>query len=226
VKTEVPDQEPAPTETAEWDPCSKPGLCDLLETLDQRLRGQNVDGVMDLIEFVPYVCGTPETQLNEGIYPIECRDWPYSEPVPAMGFAPRDEQGFPTSRWVVRDALEEFITGSESDCAGDREGIERRVRIIVSPPDPTLYWNGEISALLGAPLDCVPTIEVDSGQRYVFNLRPNASGQWKVQSILEVAYDRCEDSFYRYVGEIRYYPLGEGAPQVSGPRVCLNEAGG
>jgi hypothetical protein len=220
--TPTPRPEPAPTETAGWEPCERPGLCAFLETLDKRLAAQDVDGVMELIKFVEYTCGSPETELNEGTYPIECRDWPYDDPVPTAGFATIDAQGFPTSRWVVRDHLEEFITGKESDCGGERDGIERRVRVVVSPPDPELYWTGEVAVLLGAPLICRPIIEVESGERYVFNLRSSGS-QWQVESIIEVAYDRCEDSFYRYAGDIRYYPLGEGVPNFSGPQVCLVE---
>jgi hypothetical protein len=223
TRSPVPEPKPAPTEAPEFDPCESPGLCEFLQTLDERLVAQDVDGVMELIEFVPIVCGSPESQLNEGTYPIECRDWPYDDPVPTAGYAPFDSQGFPTSRWMVREKLEAFITGRESDCNGDRDGIQRRVRVVVAPPDPKVYWNGEIAVLLGAPLDCQPVIETDSGQRYAFALRPNGAGVWQVEAITEVAFDRCEDSFYRYVGEIRYYPLGVGPPRYAGPRVCLNE---
>lgn len=221
TRTAVPEQKPAPTEAPDFDPCETPGLCAFLETLDKRLAAEDVDGVMELIEFVPIACDSPDAQLNEGTYPIECRDWPFDNPVPTAGFAPFDSQGFPTSRWVVREKLEEFITGKESDCSGDTEGIERRIRVVVDPVDPKLYWNGQIAVLLGAPLDCQPVIEVDSGQRFAFALRPNASGVWQIESMTEVAYDRCEDSFYRYVGEIRYYPLGVGPPKYAGPQVCL-----
>jgi hypothetical protein len=212
---------PAPTESAGWEPCEKPGLCDFLKILDNRLAARDLDGVMELIKFVPYQCGSPQTQLKEGTYPIECRDWPYDDAVPAAGFAPFDAQGFATSRWVVRDHLEEFITGEESDCAGDKEGIERRVRVVLSPPDLTLYWHGEVAVLLGAVLTCRPFIEPESAQRYVFNLRPSGGSQWQVESMIEVAYDRCQDSIYRFPGKLRYYPLGEGPPQ--GPHVCLVE---
>ena len=212
---------PAPTDAPDFDPCETPGLCAFLETLDERLAAEDVDGVMELIEFVPIACDSPAAQLNEGTYPIECRGWPFDDAVPTAGYAPFDSQGFPTSRWAVREKLEEFITGKESDCSGDTEGIERRIRVVVDPVDPKLYWNGQIAVLLGAPLDCQPVIEVDSGQRYAFGLRPNESGVWQIESMMEVAYDRCEDSFYRYVGEIRYYPLGVGPPKYAGPQICL-----
>jgi hypothetical protein len=177
---------------------------------------------MELVKWVDYECGSPETQLDDGIHPIECRAWPYEEPVPAAGFAPIDGQGFPTSRWVVRDHIEEFMTGKESDCAGEQDGIERRVRVVVAPPDPTLYWRGEVALLLGAPLTCQPIIEPESGERYVFNLR-SSGNTWQIESIMEVAFDRCEDSFYRYAGDIRYYPLDEGPPPQGRPSVCLVE---
>ena len=221
TRSPQPDQRPAPTEAPDFDPCETPGLCAFLETLDERMAAEDVDGVMELVEFVPIECGSPESQLDAGTYPIECRDWPFEDPVPTAGLAPFNAQGFPTSRWGVHEKLEEFIKGKESDCNGEREGIERRVRVVVDPVDPKLYWNGQIAVLLGAPLDCQPVIEVDSGQRYVFALRPNESGVWQIESMTEAAYDRCEDSFYRHVGDIRYYPLGEGPPTYSGPYVCL-----
>ena len=211
----TPRLEPAPTESAGWEPCDRPGLCDFLKTLDDRLVARDVNGVMELFKFVPYQCGSPETQLPDGIFPIECRDWPYDEAVPAAGFKPIDKQGFPTSRWVVRDLLDKFITGEESDCNGDTEGIERRVRVVVRPLDPRLYWTGEVAVLLGAPLPCQPIIEPESGARYVFNLRSSGASQWQVESIVEVAFDRCE---YRYAGGIRYYPLDQGPP---GAQPCL-----
>jgi hypothetical protein len=220
--TRTPTADPVPTETAGWEPCDKPGLCPFLETLDKRLASQDLDGVMSMIDFVQTQCGSPETELPEGTYPIECREWPYSDAVPTAGFAEIDSQGFPMSRWAIREKLEEFVTGRESDCSGDRERVERRVRVVVSPPDPTLYWNGEVAILLGAPLECQPIIEPDSGQRYVFNLRPDDSGAWKVQSMFEIYYDQCEDSFYRYVGDIRYYPLDAGPPNIPLGRVCLS----
>ena len=214
----TPRQEPAPTESAGWEPCDKPGLCDFLKTLDERLSARDVNGVMELIKFVPYQCGSPQTQLKEGTYPIECRDWPYDDAVPTAGFAPIHAQGFPTSRWALRDHLEEFITGEESDCSGDKEGIERRVRAVVSPPDPRLYWSGQVQVLLGASLTCEPIIKPGSAQRYVFNLRSSGGSQWQVESIFELEYDRCKDSLYRYAGELRYYPLDQGPP---GPQPCL-----
>jgi len=214
----TPKLEPAPTNSTSWEPCDRPGLCAFLETLDERLAAQDVNGVMELIKFVPYQCGSPETQLKEGTYPIECRDWPYNHAVPTAGFAPLDELGFPTSRWAVREQLEEFITGEESDCAGEKEGVDRRVRLLIATPDPTLYWTGEVTVLLGAALTCVQVIEPASGQRYVFNLRSSGASQWQVESMIEVAYDLCKNSFYRYIGELRYYPLNEEPP---GSRLCV-----
>ena len=42
-----------------------------------------------------------------------------------------------------------------------------------------------------------------------------------MESIYELKYDRCKDtSYYRYAGELRYYPLDEGPP---GPQVCLEK---
>jgi len=216
----TPDPSPLPTETAGWDPCATAGLCDFIERLDQRLAAGNLDGVMEMIEFIPMQCGTPEVELFEGIFPVECRDWPFSEAVPTAGYSERDSSGYPVSRWALRKNLEEFLDGSESDCLGDTEDIERRVTLVVAPPDPTLYWNGQIALLIGPPLDCFPTFELDSGRRLAFNLRSNASGEWQIESIVEVAFNDCEDAFYRYVGEIRYYPLGDGRPIIQGSPVC------
>jgi len=215
--------EPAPTESPEWEPCSKPGLCAFLETLDERLTARDVNGVMELIEFVPNQCGTPGTELLQGTFPIECRDWPYDGPVPTAGYAALDRQGIPTSRWAIREKLEGFIDGRETDCAGETTGIERRVRVVVAPPSISQYWSGEVTLLLGAPLDCVPVIDPDSGQRLVFAVRPNESGVWQVEAILEVAFDHCEHSLYNFGGEIRYYPLDEGPPRVAGLPVCLED---
>lgn len=67
----TPRLEPAPTESAGWEPCDRPGLCEFLETLDNRLAARDVDGVMELFKFVPYKCGSPETQLPDGIFPID-----------------------------------------------------------------------------------------------------------------------------------------------------------
>ena len=133
----------------------------------------------------------------------------------AAGFRPINGQGWPTSRWVIRDGLEEFITGEESDCAGENEGIDRRVRVVVSPPDPRLlYWPGEVAVLLGASLTCEPIFEPETGPRYAFNLRSSGGGQWQVESIYGFDYDRCE---YLYAGRLRYYPLDQGPP---GPQLC------
>jgi hypothetical protein len=214
---------PAPTETAGWDPCTKPGLCDFLETLDARLTSRDLDGVLDLVEFVPMQCGSPETQLGHGVFPLECRDWPYNEPVPTVGFAQRDSQGVPTSRWAMRDHLDSFVTGRESDCLGETQGIQRRIRVIANPPNPEFYWNGEVALLLGAPLDCVPTIDPESGERFVFNVRPNEAGTWQIESMIEVAFDSCDSPYTRYFNDIRYYPFGSGRPQFTGPQVCLTE---
>ena len=211
----TPRLEPAPTESAGWEPCERPGLCDFLKTLDNRVAARDVNGVMELFKFVPYQCGSPETQTPDGIFPIECRDWPYDDAVPAAGFRPINAQGFPTSRWVIRDLLDEFITGEESDCDGDKEGIERRVRVVVRPLDPRLYWTGEVALLLGAPLTCRPIFEPETGQRYVFNLRSSGASQWQVESIVEVAFEPCE---YLYAGGLRYYPLDQGPP---GSQPCL-----
>ena len=60
--------------------------------------------------------------LSQGTFPIECRDWPYDDPVPTAGFAALDRQGNPTSRWAIRETLEAFIKGRESDCAGETGG--------------------------------------------------------------------------------------------------------
>jgi hypothetical protein len=215
---ETPRQEPAPTESAGWEPCDKPGLCDFLETLDGRLASQDVNEVMKLIKFVPYRCGSPETYLEEGTYPIECRDWPYDDPVPTAGFASAATQGFPTSRWTIRDRLDEFISGEESDCGGEKEGTKRQVRAVLSPHDPTQYWSGEVAVLLGSSLTCQPIIKPASAQRYVFNLRSSAGNQWQVESIYEVNYTGCERTIYRYSGELRYYPLDQGPP---GPQACF-----
>jgi hypothetical protein len=214
---------PAPTETAAWDPCAKPGLCEFLETLDERLAARDLDGVMELVKFVPMQCGSPATQLGHGVFPLECRDWPYGEPVPTAGFGERDSQGVPTSRWAVRNQLDGFVSGRESDCLGDSQGIQRRIRVIANPPNPEFYWNGEVALLLGAPLDCLPTIDPESGQRMIFNLRPNETGVWQIESILEVAFDHCDSPYTRYFNDIRYYPFGVGRPSFTGPQVCLTE---
>ena len=110
---------PLPTETATWDPCTRPGLCDFLETLDGRLLARNVDGLMDMIHFESTQCGTPETELFEGVFPVECRDWPFSQPIPTAGYSEREESGYPVSRWAIRRNLEVFLEGSESDCSGN-----------------------------------------------------------------------------------------------------------
>ena len=211
----TPEPAPLPTESPEWDPCSKQWLCDFLDRLDGRLRAHDVDGVMGLIKFDEMRCGTPETQQYEGIFPIECRDWPYDDPIPTVGYAQQDRAGHPVSRWAVRDELGRFIIGSESDCAGEQVDTERGVTVIVLPPDPTLYWNGEVSLLIGARLDCIPAFAADDSQRYLFNLRPNESGEWQIESIVEVPFDTCDHPYYRAAGvELRYYPLGSGPPAI------------
>jgi hypothetical protein len=219
--TEKP--EPAPTESPDWEPCDKPGLCAFLETLDERLAATDVDGVMELIEFVPNQCRAPGTELLQGTFPIECRDWPYDDPVPTAGFAALDSQGVPTSRWAIRETLEAFIEGRETDCAGETGRIERRLRVVVKPPSASQYWSGEVTLLLGAPLDCQPVIDPDSGQRFVFAVRPNESGVWQIEAVLEVAFDHCAHSVYNFGGDIRYYPLDAGPPRIQGLPVCKED---
>jgi hypothetical protein len=225
----TPEPAPLPTESPDWEPCAKPGLCDFIDKLNGRVLAQDVDGVMALVEFDEMQCGSAETQQYEGIFPLECRDWPYDDPIPTVGYAQQDRAGHPVSRWAVRDELDGFISSKETDCSGEQVETERRVTIVISPPDPTLYWNGEVSLLVGARLDCIPAFDADGSQRYLFNLRPNEAGDWKIESIVEVPFDTCDHPYYRAAGvELRYYPLDEGPPVIAGSLatvICLVKLG-
>ena len=164
-------------------PVQRPGLCDFLETLDGRLLARNVDGLMDMIQFESTAVrhagdGAFEGDFPDGMPRLAVQPSRFPPPVtPARGVrVPGEPMGDPaeTSRSSSK--------GQSPTVRGNTEEIERGITLVVLPPDPELYWTGEIALLLGPPLDCFPTFDPDSGERIVFNLRENG-GQWQIEAI-------------------------------------------
>lgn len=206
-----PDFFEMPPEDAGWNPCDTAGLCEFAAELDAALQSRNADAILQKMQWVDIDCNSEDSVFSGfGVYPVECRSWPFDTPIPTIGLGRPESEGFPASQWDIYETLSSYAVAAEADCGGNQAKVEVRVRAIISPPDPDFYWTGEKTVMIGPPLGCrlyVPN--PTSGDPYTLALNRDESGSWVITSMLAAATGPQYLKSAFYTDEFRTYPLSE-----------------
>ncbi len=210
--TATPTPSPSPTpialpgQSADWDPCVEPGLCEFVTSLDEALVASDIYQILDMVGWRQMDCTTTEESAL-GWQPSECASWPFPQPVPfiLVGIAGADASFM--SRWRVYDLLEQFVGATELTCDGMRTKLPKRVHAIMLPPEQNYDWWGEVSVLVGPELSCEGTNEdtLMARAKYSMALRRDDSGEWKIVLMHRTGISHLTEDFYP--SEFRYYPM-------------------
>jgi hypothetical protein len=196
-------------ESADWDPCGLDGLCDFVTNIDSAIQAGDLGPILGATDWKSIHCGTAESDFGEwGIQPTECRDWPLAEPIPAILVGLAGSEGSLVSRSHLRGDLEEWVAmNSALGCTGSTSPTG--VRAVIESPDSTFVYAGEVSLILGPPIDCEgrpATFPV----HYLLSLRSDP-GHWVIQAFLRMGgagiLMPSRGDHQLYVKQFRYYPL-------------------